>query len=110
MPSASILALQHRRVLCEVLIMDSKVQKNVVFRLTMSLLCKKGSEARRVHSLPANHYRMSARRKKHCPSSHKMSSSSTDDSSDVESWVEWFLIQEGHEFLCEVDRSFIGEL
>jgi uncharacterized protein YndB with AHSA1/START domain len=38
-----------------------------------------------------------------------MSSSSTDDSSDVESWVEWFLIQEGHEFLCEIDRSFIGE-
>jgi len=37
-----------------------------------------------------------------------MSSSSTDDSSDVESWVEWFLIQEGHEFLCEIDRSFIG--
>jgi hypothetical protein len=37
-----------------------------------------------------------------------MSSSSTDDSSDVESWVEWFLIQEGHEFLCEVDRSYIG--
>jgi hypothetical protein len=38
-----------------------------------------------------------------------MSSSSTDDSSDVESWVEWFLIQEGHEFLCEIDRSFIGK-
>ena len=38
-----------------------------------------------------------------------MSSSSTDDSSDVESWVEWFLIQEGHEFLCEVDVRLAPE-
>ena len=38
-----------------------------------------------------------------------MSSSSTDDSSDVESWIEWFLLQEGHEFFCEVDRSYIED-
>eukprot|EP00949_MAST-11_sp_MAST-11-sp1_P001725 g1725.t1 len=40
---------------------------------------------------------------------HPMSSSSTDDSSDVESWVEWFLMQEGHEFFCEVDRGYIED-
>ena len=38
-----------------------------------------------------------------------MSSSSTDDSSDVESWIEWFLLQEGHEFFCEVDRNYIED-
>ena len=38
-----------------------------------------------------------------------MSSSSTDDSSDVESWIEWVLLQEGHEFFCEVDRNYIED-
>ena len=38
-----------------------------------------------------------------------MSSSSTDDSSDVESWIEWFLLQEGHEFFCEVDDDYIQD-
>ena len=35
-------------------------------------------------------------------------SSSSDDSSEVESWVEWFLLQDGNEFFCEIDRSYIG--
>ena len=39
-----------------------------------------------------------------------MSSSSSDDSSEVESWVEWFLLQDGNEYFCEIDRSYIGKL
>lgn len=27
----------------------------------------------------------------------------------MESWIEWCLIQEGHEFLCEIDRSYIED-
>ena len=38
-----------------------------------------------------------------------MSSSTFDDSSEVESWVEWFLLQDGNEFFCEIDRTYIGK-
>ena len=26
---------------------------------------------------------------------------------DVKSWIEWYLIQEDHDFMVEVDRTFI---
>ena len=36
-------------------------------------------------------------------------SSSSDDSSDAETWIEWFCRQEGNEFFCEVDRRYIQD-
>jgi casein kinase II subunit beta len=33
--------------------------------------------------------------------------SSSDDS--IETWIDWFLSQEGNEFLCEVDRRYIED-
>jgi len=35
-------------------------------------------------------------------------SSSEESSAAEESWIEWFCKQEGHEFLCEIDRRYIG--
>ena len=28
---------------------------------------------------------------------------------DVKSWIEWYLIQEDHDFMVEVDRTFITD-
>ena len=36
-------------------------------------------------------------------------SASSDDSSGVETWIEWFCEQSGNEFLCEVDRRYIED-
>ena len=36
-------------------------------------------------------------------------SDSSEDSSGVETWIEWFCEQQGNEFLCEVDRRFIED-
>ncbi len=33
--------------------------------------------------------------------------SSSDDS--IETWIDWFLSQEGNEFLCDVDRRYIED-
>ena len=38
-----------------------------------------------------------------------MSSSESEGSSAVETWIEWFLIQDNNEFFCEVDRHFIED-
>jgi len=37
------------------------------------------------------------------------SSDSSDASSAVETWLEWFLIQDNNEFFCEVDRGYIED-
>jgi len=37
------------------------------------------------------------------------SDSSGEDSSGVETWIEWFCSESGNEFLCEVDRRFIDD-
>jgi casein kinase II subunit beta len=33
----------------------------------------------------------------------------SDDSYEEESWVEWFINIDGHQFLCEVDEDFIRD-
>lgn len=38
------------------------------------------------------------------------SSSSGDEASEDQSWVEWFCKQDGNEFFCEVDTRYIGML
>ena len=33
----------------------------------------------------------------------------SDDSYEEESWIEWFINIDGHQFLCEVDEDFIRD-
>ena len=34
---------------------------------------------------------------------------SSSDSEDEEPWIEWLIKQPGYNYLCEIDRTFIGK-
>eukprot|EP00924_Labyrinthula_sp_SR-Ha-C_P002381 maker-scaffold_16-snap-gene-2.56-mRNA-1 protein AED:0.30 eAED:0.30 QI:142/1/1/1/1/1/2/52/237 len=37
------------------------------------------------------------------------SSSSDEEATDIESWIEWFCKQDGNEFFCEVDQRYVED-